>query len=159
MDRMGRAMQGARICVAHWTMEGDTELLADARARLERLEQAARGEVPERWAACPEAQSADVDGALDWLDVGRDPHTDSVADVVARIAGTMPGLARHDLDAIANGWDSYEYPEEGYVWREAVRILSEAAGVEDIFDADDIDDAWVDLWDSLFDAVSSLLED
>lgn len=84
---------------------------------------------------------------------------DPIGAIIAYIQKEESGYIRHDLDAQNNGWDPYEYPEEGYVWQEAVHILSEAAGVEDILDTDDIDDAWVDLYDDLCEATWDLLLD
>ena len=52
---LDRALEGARICEAHWQAEGDAELLADAQARTQRILAGT---------ACEE----DILGALDWLD-------------------------------------------------------------------------------------------
>lgn len=85
MERtMEMALEGARLALAHWTTEGDAELAADAMARLGRLEAAARGDTPATWSSA-EARSADVDGALDWLDADPrpDPEEAAVAGLVA----------------------------------------------------------------------------
>jgi hypothetical protein len=69
-DTRSRAIEGAQRCVDHWANEGEDELLAEAKARLERVLHGT-------------ANRVDIEGALDWLDY---QPTDPMAQAIEYIA-------------------------------------------------------------------------
>lgn len=114
--KMEQALQGARICLAHWLVEGDAELARDAQGQLERLAMAARGETPEWWDD-PRQIEADL-GAADWLDTDPTHDLEGVA-VAGLVAAWDAMVAEGEMDEMelaqslaeqadggCQGWDS-----------------------------------------------------
>lgn len=142
--RLEQAMVGAQVALAHWTTEGDAELAADARARLERLEAAARGETG-IWPT-PEHEAADVDGAMDWLELA---ETEAAAGLVtawdALVAegdmdeAEMAETLVEQLDGSTQGWDGSVEDAEAHPELAALVGLDLEADPED---PDEMEDRW-----------------
>ena len=114
MTDMARAMMGAEICVAHWEIVGDDELLAEAVARIGRLTDGT-------------ATEEDILGAYDWADLRGEAETvvsdrDAHHTVASRIAEMVVGGC--DYDEMAQRLaDTYE--EWGCEVSEALRLANE----------------------------------